>query len=446
MEEKIYTPLNIIPDFGRPMRYMIFGTGENGKARYEIDRENIDFQGFIDTYSDLESFCGLPVYKPADYIAQFGTDSTVYVITSDWNFNEIVIQLKAKGVNCKYLLFGGTGNEDLLSFRTLRLRFEDPKSLAVFDNRFMYNQTNDEKYVSAMTEACGVAHINETDIPHKINVIYGFNNISRYFYLYERTNIHFTAFIVEEEIAKEYEGIPIYTLDEFYGKYRNTDAAIYITGWWDSFHATEHLKNNYNVPVELIVTNNNSETLNQYYDVFPPCDDESFIDAGCYDGYTTKRFFEWCGGKYSKVWAFEPEPDLYKNCAATLSGIKNVSVYNKALYSESNGTLPFVSADVGSSHIGDNGNIRVELAAIDDIVGDERVTFIKADIEGAEYDMLLGAEKTIKREKPKLAICVYHKPDDIIKLTGIIYKMNPDYRFALKHYTTYTSETVLYAY
>ncbi len=74
------------------------------------------------------------------------------------------------------------------------------------------------------------------------------------------------------------------------------------------------------------------------------------------------------------------------------------------------------------------------------------VTFIKMDIEGAEYQSLLGALKTIKKYRPKLAICLYHKPEDIIEIPHIILSINPDYKLAIRHYTTCNWETVLYAY
>ena len=73
-------------------------------------------------------------------------------------------------------------------------------------------------------------------------------------------------------------------------------------------------------------------------------------------------------------------------------------------------------------------------------------TYIKMDIEGAEMEALLGAQGNIKNNKPKLAICLYHKPEDIIEIPHIILSINPDYKLAIRHYTTCNWETVLYAY
>lgn len=69
-----------------------------------------------------------------------------------------------------------------------------------------------------------------------------------------------------------------------------------------------------------------------------------------------------------------------------------------------------LKANEACSMITDNGDNEIEVDSIDRLI-DKEVTFIKMDLEGSEYEALLGAEKMIKRTKPKLAICVYHKPE-----------------------------------
>ncbi len=72
----------------------------------------------------------------------------------------------------------------------------------------------------------------------------------------------------------------------------------------------------------------------------------------------------------------------------------------------------------------------IALTTVDEFVKEnnlQRVDFIKADIEGAERDMLRGARETLKRFAPKLAICTYHLPDDPQVLERIIKEANPDY-------------------
>lgn len=51
------------------------------------------------------------------------------------------------------------------------------------------------------------------------------------------------------------------------------------------------------------------------------------------------------------------------------------------------------------------------------------ISFIKADVEGYERELLLGAEETIRRFHPKLSICTYHLPDDWRVIPGIIARL-----------------------
>jgi FkbM family methyltransferase len=90
----------------------------------------------------------------------------------------------------------------------------------------------------------------------------------------------------------------------------------------------------------------------------------------------------------------------------------------------------------------------IPIASIDDLVQRQiidRVDFIKLDIEGYELLALKGAEKSIRRFKPKLAISLYHKPVDMFEIPLYIASINPNYKLYLEHYTIFARETVLYA-
>ena len=86
----------------------------------------------------------------------------------------------------------------------------------------------------------------------------------------------------------------------------------------------------------------------------------------------------------------------------------------------------------------------VDVVRMDDFI-DDRITFVKMDIEGSEANALLGAERLIRTHKPKLAISVYHKKDDIWVIPKIILRFNPDYKFYLRTYSFTYGESVLYA-
>lgn len=90
-------------------------------------------------------------------------------------------------------------------------------------------------------------------------------------------------------------------------------------------------------------------------------------------------------------------------------------------------------------------DIVINVISIDEKLNGNPVSVIKMDIEGSELEALKGAERTIKKFKHGLAICVYHKPEDIIEIPSKILELNPDYKLYLCHYSYVDTETVLYA-
>ena len=67
------------------------------------------------------------------------------------------------------------------------------------------------------------------------------------------------------------------------------------------------------------------------------------------------------------------------------------------------------------------------------------------DIEGAELKALHGAESTLRKFRPKLAISVYHQLVDIVEIPRYLARLGLEYKFYLGHYTIHLEETVLYA-
>lgn len=181
----------------------------------------------------------------------------------------------------------------------------------------------------------------------------------------------------------------------------------------------------------------------QYFDIFEPKENEVYVDAGTFNGGTVLGFEEWTNGLYEKVYAMEPLPDMFKYIKEKFSDKANVEVYNCAAWNEEN-TLSFLDNSSGSA-VNDDGTLQVNAMAIDDMVKDAKVTYIKMDIEGSELKALEGARKTIQHNKPRLAICIYHKPLDMIEIPEYLSKLVPEYKFYVRHYCTNNWETVLYA-
>lgn len=191
----------------------------------------------------------------------------------------------------------------------------------------------------------------------------------------------------------------------------------------------------------------------QYFDVtaLTRNDEEVFCDVGSFDGNTSMRFIEWCKGIYKRIYAFEADHENIHRCIKKLKSTEDIKhiVVPKGCWSKE-GKMTFSPKGNGSSSFvflkdKDDCSVTVDVTTIDEELRDDVPTFIKMDIEGAEWEALVGAECTIRMHTPKLAISVYHKDEDIITIPELILSYCPHYRIYFRHYSLTSSETVMYA-
>jgi FkbM family methyltransferase len=183
-------------------------------------------------------------------------------------------------------------------------------------------------------------------------------------------------------------------------------------------------------------------------DLIRPSAREVFVDCGAFTGDTIEAFMAVRGARFERIIAVEPD---VLNCRAlqnriddwSRSGIGPIRVEPVAAGSH-RGTLRFETTGTAGSSVG-SGSDTVEVAPLDEILADCKPTYIKFDVEGAEHDALLGASETIRANMPVLAVCLYHKPEDLWDLPLLIRSLGPDYRTYLRRYSDERWETVLYA-
>jgi FkbM family methyltransferase len=173
--------------------------------------------------------------------------------------------------------------------------------------------------------------------------------------------------------------------------------------------------------------------------------DEAYIDCGA-SGTSIDWFLRKCP-KYKQIIAFEPDSRLYEILRKRFGNNPRITLINAGVF-DNNGEIAFSTHGDGTSHLITDGNrdnlisfIKTETI---DSLKLERVSFIKMDIEGAELNALKGAEKTILRDKPKLAICIYHSHEDMVGIAEYIHKLVPEYKLYVRQYD-FVTETVLYA-
>ena len=200
-----------------------------------------------------------------------------------------------------------------------------------------------------------------------------------------------------------------------------------------------------NVSLFNSIYSNSTQYFNQ--DLLTLSDNEIFIDLGAYKGDTIEGFISNVKEKYKKIIAFEPDQEnmLCLNQYILENNIKNVDVYKLASWNKKD-ILKFRADGSFISQISDTGTSNTNANSLDNVLFDNApVTFIKMDIEGAERKTIEGAESIIKKYKPKLAICVYHRADDIYEIPLAIKKLVPQYKLYLRHHSDSFLDTVLYA-
>ncbi len=173
------------------------------------------------------------------------------------------------------------------------------------------------------------------------------------------------------------------------------------------------------------------------------------IDAGAFLGETAVWFAD-AVGENGRVYSFEPSIQNMKGLEKNIemNGLENI-IYTiqKGVFNE-NKRIKFLTQSYSSSCSEQEGNAEIEVTTLDTFVSENRlskVDIIKMDIEGAELNALKGAASTIKKFKPVLAICAYHKPEDIFEIPMFIKALVPEYKIYLSHKCISWSETIIFA-
>lgn len=161
-------------------------------------------------------------------------------------------------------------------------------------------------------------------------------------------------------------------------------------------------------------------------------ENEAFLDLGAYRGDTVEEFLHYAKGKYESIIALEPDRRSHKKLALFVEKKYNVITVQKAITDKSSVAF-FNSAAGRQSSLSDKGE-KIETVTVDELCAGRRITYIKMDVEGAEYEALSGGEETLKEQKPKLNIALYHNSKDIFALPLKIASINPDYKFFIRRH------------
>lgn len=178
----------------------------------------------------------------------------------------------------------------------------------------------------------------------------------------------------------------------------------------------------------------------------PPWGDAlRLVDAGAYTGDTLLAARR-RGLRIDAVAAFEPDPSNFARLVETLAEFPDASAFAVPCGVLGSTRQVRFSAGAGAgSAISADGSVTIQCVSLDESLHGFRPNLIKMDIEGAEFDALLGARRTIASDRPGLAVCVYHAPDHVWSIPTLLRDWDLGYRFYLRSHAFQGFDSVLYA-
>ncbi len=177
-------------------------------------------------------------------------------------------------------------------------------------------------------------------------------------------------------------------------------------------------------------------TRDELYSLMPVDDVRITVDAGAYNGDTAreaKGYFN----NLKRIYALEPDNRNYKKLLRYSEAECEIEVIplNLAAWSENVGGRFYGSGNRNSTAVAtasfEHREDEVNMVRIDSLTN-ERIDYIKYDVEGAEKEAIIGSEQVIRRDMPVLLISLYHRSRDIFELINMVRESYPEYKLYLR--------------
>jgi FkbM family methyltransferase len=185
--------------------------------------------------------------------------------------------------------------------------------------------------------------------------------------------------------------------------------------------------------------------LDSLYSIVPG---DVFVDCGAYDGDTAKQVLRRTGDR-ACIFAVEADPANFRHLKEWTGTLdpevgRRITAYPVAVGAR-RGQLHFNATGDEGACIAEDGDVVVDCIPIDELLGENKPTFIKMDIEGFELEALEGARGVIQKYQPILSICVYHRQSDLWHIPLFIRSLVNDYRLFLRPHDVDGWQLVCYA-
>lgn len=328
----------------------------------------------------------------------------------------------------------------------------DAESKEIFRKKLMFHITGEDKYWLQIIMNRDMENYKRLEaIQSEKIIIYGAGNMCEAAIHSCNALGHAIQFICDKDQRKqgtEKFGIKIISPEELIDKH--LDATVVVSTADYAEEVMEYLSAYFREErlIRLVSRVTLEHQLKQYLEesIMEYKGGEVFVDSGCYDFESSERLMDICDVK--KIYAFEPDAqnlEKVKLNVARLQCKDKVEIFNCGLWDQSTILYFHSSGDMMSKVCCDGKEEdKIEVVALDSVIK-EKVTFIKMDIEGSEMKALQGGRSLIQTYRPKLAISIYHKPEDLIDIPAYIHELVPEYKMFIRHYFYSPAETVLYA-
>ena len=164
---------------------------------------------------------------------------------------------------------------------------------------------------------------------------------------------------------------------------------------------------------------------------------ETYVDLGAYTGDTVEKFLKLTGKSFKEIYAIEPDRRNFSKMRRRLYMLGDGIFHpiNAVAWNEDT-TLDFYRRGGRNSSLsgGRGMAIPTEAKKLDTVLDEKKATLIKLDVEGAEREALMGAEKTIRMNKPRIILSLYHRTEDMLELPKQIKSLHRGYKLYLRHH------------
>ncbi len=248
----------------------------------------------------------------------------------------------------------------------------------------------------------------------------------------EDIDAHYDMYVPDMPVADECE----YFDREFYNA--NYDAILRAYNSLTDDHSRDIFSSviNYKLSGRLSYLSSCWSFKDEEYALLRHRDIEYAVDAGAYNGDTARemkaRF-----PRLKSIYAIEPDAKNFKKLSKYCEAETEINLvpFNAAAWRENTRGEFSVSGNrnssVNSTASFEHVSNTVDLMRIDSLPL-ERVDYVKYDVEGAEYEALVGTHAFIARDMPDMLVSLYHRSRDIFSLVNYLHSEYPDYSMYLR--------------